>query len=78
MFSRKTRREHPERSDKERPNTAQPGPGRSLDRGGYPGLEGDFESERRRAAAAEHDHLEPYEQGENPVLPPTAPGLTHP
>lgn len=59
---------------------AEPGAARSLDRGGYPGLEGDFESERRRAAAAEHDRIEPYEHGEGeiPVLPSTEPGLTHP
>lgn len=56
------------------------GADRSLDRGGYPGLEGDFESERRRAAAAARDTIEPYEHGEgaNPVLPVTEPGLTHP
>ncbi|MGO4784508.1 hypothetical protein [Cryobacterium sp. W22_MBD10_FK3] len=75
MFSRKTRRE---RTD--RPAKADRGWGRSLDRGGFPGLEGDFESERRRAAAADHDRIEPYEHGEGeiPVLPATAPGLTHP
>lgn len=75
MFSKKTPRERPER-----PAKAGRGSERSLDRGGYPGLEGDFESERRRAAAAGNDHIEPYEHGEGeiPVLPATAPGLTHP
>lgn len=75
MFSKKTRRERPER-----PAKSESASGRSLDRGGYPGLEGDFESERRRAAAAENDRIEPYEHGEGeiPVLPATAPGLTHP
>ena len=48
--------------------------------GGYAGLEGDFDSERRRAAAASHEDIEPYERGEDapPVLPSTTPGLTHP
>lgn len=75
MFGNKTRRERPDR-----PAKATRGADRSLDRGGYPGLEGDFESERRRAAAADHDTIEPYEHGEgaNPVLPVTEPGLTHP
>jgi hypothetical protein len=51
-----------------------------MDRGGYPGLEGDFEFERRRAEAASHETRAPYEhgEGESPVLPATAPGLTHP
>lgn len=72
MFSRKSRRERP-------PKTAD-GSDRSLDRGGFTGLEGDFEFERRRAAEASHDTIEPYEHGEDdaPSLPPTAPGLTHP
>lgn len=75
MFTRKTRRERPAR-----PVKADRGADRSLDRGGYPGLEGDFESERRRALAANHDAFEPYEHGEGTaaVLPATAPGLTHP
>jgi len=75
MLSKKPRRERPDRTAK-----AEPGASRSLDRGGYPGLEGDFESERRRAAAAAHDRIEPYEHGEGeiPVLPATEPGLTHP
>jgi hypothetical protein len=53
---------------------------RSLDRGGYPGLEGDFEFERRRAEAASRENSAPYEhgEGESPVLPAIAPGLTHP
>ncbi|ASD22905.1 hypothetical protein RCH12_001457 [Cryobacterium sp. MP_3.1] len=69
MFGRQTRRERSTR-----------GADRSLDRGGYPGLEGDFESERRRAAAADHDTIEPYEHDEGAVavLPVTEPGLTHP
>jgi hypothetical protein len=71
MFGRKTQRERPARGwwvD------------RSMDRGGYPGLEGDFEFERRRAEAASHETSAPYEHGEGgrPVLPATAPGLTHP
>ena len=53
---------------------------RSFDRGGFPGLEGDFESERRRAATASHESGEPYEhgEGETPVLPASTSGLTHP
>ncbi|TFC04714.1 hypothetical protein E3O42_04200 [Cryobacterium adonitolivorans] len=72
MFGKKTRRERPARANR--------GADRSFDRGGYPGLEGDFESERRRAAAADHHTLEPYEHGEGElaVLPVTEPGLTHP
>lgn len=52
----------------------------SPDRGGYPGLEGDFEYERRRAAAASNEKVPPYEHGEGarPVLPVTEPGQTHP
>ena len=71
MFGRKARRE---RSGRERAAD------RSFDRGGYPGLEGDFESERRRAAWASHESGAPYEhgEGESAVLPATAPGLTHP
>lgn len=75
MFGNKARRQRPDR-----PAKASRGVERSLDRGGYPGLEGDFESERRRAAAAANDTIEPYEHGDgaNPVLPVTEPGLTHP
>ncbi|WEO76513.1 hypothetical protein BJQ94_14220 [Cryobacterium sp. SO2] len=75
MTSKKTRRERPARTA-----DARQGPDRSLDRGGYPGLEGDFESERRRAASAGNETVEPYEHGEGdtPVLPAGAPGLTHP
>ena len=54
--------------------------GRSFDRGGYPGLEGDFEFERRRAASASDESVAPYEHGEGEavVLPVTEPGMTHP
>lgn len=47
---------------------------------GFTGLEGDFEAERRRAAAVSNDPVEPYEQGEDekPVLPGKTAGLTHP
>jgi len=53
---------------------------RSMDRGGYGGLEGDFESERRRAMSASHEASETYEHGEGeaPVLPSTTAGMTHP
>jgi hypothetical protein len=69
MFGIK-RRERPERD----------GSGFSpYDRGGYSGLEGDFESERRRAASAGRETDAPYDgEGATPVLPATAPGLTHP
>ena len=72
MFGKKAKAKAVERATR--------GADRSLDRGGYPGLEGDFESERRRAAAAVRDTIEPYEHGEGatPVLPVTEPGLTHP
>jgi len=76
MASKKTRRQRPGHGS----NPSGLSIERELDRGGYPGLEGDFESERRRAARAEHEIVEPYEhgEGESPVLPATAPGLTHP
>jgi hypothetical protein len=71
MFGRKSRRERPVRSWWGE---------RSFDRGGYPGLEGDFEYERRRAEAADREYHAPYEhgEGESPVLPASALGLTHP
>jgi hypothetical protein len=57
-------------------------PRRSLDRGGFPGLEGDFETERRRAlsAGADTDADAGYGYGEDvtPVLPVATTGLTHP
>jgi hypothetical protein len=64
-----TKRERPERDRLTR---------RSLDRGGFPGLEGDFETERRRALAAEAETGARYSESVTPVLPPAAPGLTHP
>ena len=75
MFSKKARQPRPARtihSDR--------GTGRSFDRGGYPGLEGDFESERRRAASNSNETAEPYEhgEGESAVLPVNTSGLTHP
>jgi hypothetical protein len=71
MFGRKTPRERSVRSWWGE---------RSSDRGGYPGLEGDFEFERRRAEAAGRENHAPYEhgEGEHPVLPASTPGLTHP
>jgi len=47
---------------------------------GFSGLEGDFEEERRRAASAEAEPTEPYEQDTltRPTLPGTTEGLTHP
>ena len=71
MFGRKARRERPGRDR---------ATDRSFDRGGYPGLEGDFESERRRAVSAGQETSAPYEhgEGESPVLPVATPGLTHP
>ncbi|MBX0301371.1 hypothetical protein K2F54_15460 [Cryobacterium sp. 1639] len=71
MFTHRARRPRPA------PDRSTDG---SLDRGGYPGLEGDFESERRRAASATGTSVPPYEhgEGERPVLPVTTPGLTHP
>jgi hypothetical protein len=74
MFSKKARRERPARR-----TPAERAADRARD-GGYSGLEGDFESERRRAAMASHENIEPYEHGEAdpPVLPSTTAGLTHP
>ena len=48
--------------------------------GGFTGLEGDFESERRRAAEAAHEQTQPYEDDslDKPVFPDSASGLTHP
>jgi hypothetical protein len=48
--------------------------------GGFTGLEGDFEAERRRAAAATAEHIEPYEDDslDRPVFPEARTGLTHP
>lgn len=48
--------------------------------GGFTGLEGDFEAERRRAAAASDESIEPYEQDQidKPNLPGSSSGLTHP
>jgi hypothetical protein len=46
---------------------------------GFTGLEGDFEAERRRAAAAAHEPAAPYEgELDKPVLPGKTSGLTHP
>ena len=46
---------------------------------GFTGLEGDFEAERRRAAAAAHEPAESYEGEEDkPALPGTSAGWTHP
>jgi hypothetical protein len=47
---------------------------------GFTGLEGDFEEERRRAAAAEDGDVAPYEQDTvtRPTLPGSIEGLTHP
>ena len=48
--------------------------------GGFTGLEGDFEAERRRAAEASHERTEPYEDDsvDKPVFPDSTSGLTHP
>ena len=48
--------------------------------GGFTGLEGDFEAERRRAAEAAHEQTEPYEDDslDKPVFPDSTSGLTHP
>ncbi|HSP76795.1 MAG TPA: hypothetical protein VLO31_11360 [Cryobacterium sp.] len=48
--------------------------------GGFTGLEGDFESERRRAAEAAHEQTQPYEDDslDKPVFPDSTSGLTHP
>ena len=75
MFSKKTKQERADRAAMRRQEPDDP-----RDRGGFPGLEGDFESERRRAVTASNEHGEPYEhgEGETPVLPSTTPGLTHP
>jgi hypothetical protein len=56
---------------------------RGLGLGGFTGLEGDFEAERRRAAAAGNDPIDPYEpyeqdQIDKPNLPGSSSGLTHP
>ena len=48
--------------------------------GGFTGLEGDFEAERRRAAAAADEQIEPYEDDslDKPAFPDATSGLTHP
>ena len=48
--------------------------------GGFTGLEGDFEAERRRAAEAAHEQTEPYEDDslDKPVFPDSTSGMTHP
>ncbi|MFC6357430.1 hypothetical protein [Luethyella okanaganae] len=54
--------------------------GRSHDGPGFTGLEGDFEEERRRAAATEHENTASYEHdphNADVVLGPIE-GLTHP
>ncbi|TFC07746.1 hypothetical protein [Cryobacterium mannosilyticum] len=50
---------------------------RAVGLGGFTGLEGDFEAERRRAA---DEQIEPYEQDQidKPTLPGSSSGLTHP
>jgi len=53
---------------------------RAVGLGGFTGLEGDFEAERRRAADAADEQIEPYEQDQidKPTLPGSSSGLTHP
>lgn len=52
---------------------------RGVESDGFTGLEGDFEAERRRAAAAAHEPAPPYEgEGDKPALPGSAAGWTHP
>ncbi|TFC46384.1 hypothetical protein E3T37_06920 [Cryobacterium sp. TMT2-10] len=48
--------------------------------GGFTGLEGDFEAERRRAAAAAHEPTQAYENDslDKPVFPDSTSGLTYP
>jgi hypothetical protein len=45
---------------------------------GFDGLEGSFDEERRRAAAASHERVEPYGHGDEPPFPDTKLPLTHP
>ncbi len=56
------------------------GGNRGVGLGGFTGLEGDFEAERRRAADASDERIEPYEQDgmDRPNLPGSSSGLTHP
>ena len=46
--------------------------------GGFTELEGDFESERRRAESSKVHHPTPYEHDDNPRLPGGWSGVTHP
>lgn len=48
--------------------------------GGFTGLEGDFEAERRRAAEAAEEPTTPYEDDstDKPRFPESSSGLTHP
>lgn len=52
----------------------------SAETASFPELEGDFEAERHRAAAASHEKITPYEHGDDngPIVPGTSSGLTHP
>ncbi|MGO4690549.1 hypothetical protein [Glaciibacter sp. 2TAF33] len=45
---------------------------------GFDGLEGSFDEERRRAAAASHERIEPYGHTDEPPFPDTKAPLTHP
>ncbi|TFC60598.1 hypothetical protein E3O62_07920 [Cryobacterium sp. TMT2-15-1] len=48
--------------------------------GGFTGLEGDFEAERRRATEAAHENTGPHEDDsfDKSVFPDSTSGLTHP
>jgi len=46
--------------------------------GGSTELEGDFESERRRAESSKAHHPAPYEHDDNPRLPGGWSAMTHP
>jgi hypothetical protein len=45
---------------------------------GFDGLEGSFDEERRRAAAATHERVESYGGDDEPPFPDTKLPLTHP
>jgi hypothetical protein len=63
---------------KHRPSSNAESGSPGTDNSGFAGLEGDFEAERRRAASASHEKIEPYVHDDEPPFPDEALPLTHP
>ncbi|WP_166785431.1 hypothetical protein [Cryobacterium cryoconiti] len=74
MDEKKSRQAGAARGPRHRKNRSEPRIG------GFTGLEGDFEAERRRAAEAADEPIEPYEDDrlDRPAFPDSTSGLTHP